>query len=163
MNIAIFPDSKLRVRSEPVTCVTSETRELVQSMTGLMDASGGIGLAAPQCGVPLRVFITRVRELEVFINPVIEDLGEGISFSEEGCLSLPGVEVKVPRLQSVIVRSMSLDGIERCTICHGLMSFCAQHELDHLDGVLMIDRIDNATRVKACWQVWNATHPRLHP
>ncbi len=163
MNIAIFPDSTLRFKSAPVTRVTDETRELVRLMTSLMDDAGGIGLAAPQCGVPLQIFITRIRELRVFINPVIEDLGEGTVVSTEGCLSLPGVAVHVPRFKTVDVRFMGMDEVEQRLVCRDLMSFCVQHEADHLNGVLMIDRVDNAARIKACWQMWNATHPRLHP
>ncbi len=163
MNIAIFPDSKLRVKSVSVSQVTEETRSLVAAMTERMDAEKGVGIAAPQCGIPHRIFVLRAPKLEVFINPTIEDLGEGMVASEEGCLSLPGVHLSVSRFAAVAVRSIDLGGQEKHTTCRGLMSFCAQHEHDHLDGILMIDRVNNVMKRQACWQMWEASHSKPHP
>ncbi len=126
-----------------------------------MDEWGGIGLAAPQCGIALRMFVMHLpgQGRKAFVNPIVEDMGEGTARLEEGCLSLPGATIEVSRPASVLVRALDYRGSKVEMVCNGLASACVQHETDHLDGVLILDRAGPIDRRLALLKVWNAEHP----
>ena len=155
--IRILGDSALRVLCDEVESVDDEVRQLVDDLIETMYAADGIGLAAPQLGVPLRVFVYDVREPEiepgVLINPRIVEAG-GTVRDTEGCLSIPGMEEVVERPSSVSVEGFTPQGEAVSIEATGLFSRVLQHEIDHLDGVLFIDRLSPLKRRMALkkWQ-----------
>ena len=161
MNLLLYPDRLLRVRSHNVEVVDSAIRSYLDSMMYKMDECGGIGLAAPQCGLGLRMFVMHIpgHERLAFVNPKLEDLGEGVSTMSEGCLSLPGASVEISRPSSVRIRALDYNGLLVDIRCTGLASICVQHENDHLDGVLILDKADPTDRRLALQKVWEAEHP----
>lgn len=150
LTIHKYPDPVLRQVARPVEEITSEIVEVVERMTDLMLESSGIGLAAPQVGMPLRIILmsaTGKREnLEVFVNPQLSGF-EGISEIEEGCLSLPGLRVKVRRPASCTVSALDLEGNNFVLDVVELPAIILQHENDHLDGMLFIDRLNTVSRL----------------
>ncbi|MCP4710379.1 MAG: peptide deformylase [Planctomycetes bacterium] len=144
LEIICYPDPRLRQWAKSVETINSEIEALVERMSELMIESQGIGLAATQLGVPLQVVIislTGKREnVEVFINPQLEGL-EGSSEMEEGCLSLPGLRGMVPRALSCQVTALDLEGARFCMDMVDLAATVIQHETDHLQGKLFIDRL----------------------
>ena len=145
-DILQYPDKRLRNRAEPVGAVTSDVIRLIEDMKETMYAAPGCGLAAPQIGVSLRLFIVDTAgedepsELRVFINPEIVSL-EGKVVWEEGCLSFPGVHEDIERAAKVVVRAVNEQGEPVILEAEGLLGVAVQHENDHLDGVLMIDHM----------------------
>lgn len=145
-SILQYPDKRLRNRGEPVAAVTPEIVSLIEDMKETMYAAPGCGLAAPQIGVSLRIFIIDTAgedepsELRVFINPEIVSL-EGKAVWEEGCLSFPGVHEEIERAAKVTVRALDERGQTIELTTEGLLGVAVQHENDHLDGVLMIDHM----------------------
>ena len=141
-DILVYPDKRLRQRAEPVTAFDEDLKTLVADMAETMYAAPGIGLAAIQIDVPLRVVVMDLseekNELRVFINPEIEPL-EGHQEFEEGCLSVPGVYATVERVERVRVRAMDVEGKPFELETDGLLSVCIQHEVDHLDGKVFVD------------------------
>jgi peptide deformylase len=141
-DILVYPDKRLRQRAEPVIEFNEELRTLVADMAETMYAAPGIGLAAVQVNVPLRVVVMDLSEerddLRVFVNPEIEAL-EGTQEYEEGCLSVPGVFATVERVERVRIRAMDVDGKPFEEDADGLLSVCIQHEVDHLDGKVFVD------------------------
>lgn len=131
----------LRKISRPVAKVTKEIKELLANMEETLREAPGIGLAAPQVGELRRVIIADIGEgLHVFINPKIIKKS-GIQTFVEGCLSLPGIEAPVERAQQVVVRGLNLKGEKVEEEATGLLATVFQHEIDHLDGKLFIDRV----------------------
>ena len=134
-----------------VDAITSEIGALIGDMIETMYAAPGIGLAAPQIGVNLRIFVTDVSsgrnpaDLVVMINPELV-AADGIQNREEGCLSLPGFEAVVPRPERAVLRGTDRDGRIREMEGTGLTARAFQHELDHLDGSLFIDRLRGLKR-----------------
>lgn len=151
LKIVQYPHPTLRYQSKPVKRVDSELRSAVARMFELMYEARGVGLAANQVDMPLQLFIVNSAgkpdegEELVFINPVISR-GKGRSQDEEGCLSLPGVYGPVTRPAQVTVTAYALDGTEINRDLDGLMARVVQHENDHLNGVLFIDRMADADR-----------------
>ncbi|MBI5575574.1 MAG: peptide deformylase [Deltaproteobacteria bacterium] len=147
--ILTFPDSFLLRKASPVTGVDDRTRELVRDMFETMYAAKGIGLAAPQIGVGKRVIVVDVSPVEnetaplALVNPVIVER-KGKVEGTEGCLSIPGVEGVVMRAETVLVRGLDTQGEPVQVRAEGLLSRALQHEIDHLDGILFIDRISAA-------------------
>lgn len=144
LNIVYAPHPILAIPTRPVTTTTPEVRRLVQDMIETMYATGGVGLAANQVGQPWRLFVAsadqaRGREL-VVLNPVIVSR-RGRLRAEEGCLSLPGISSVIPRAATVRLVGMSLDGNPLTLGGHGLLARIFQHETDHLDGKLYVDRV----------------------
>lgn len=141
-DILVYPDKRLRQRARPVTEFDQELKTLVGDMAETMYAAPGIGLAAVQVNVPLRVIVMDLTEekddLLVFVNPEIKPL-EGTRECEEGCLSVPGVFAPVERAERVHVRAMNVDGEPFEFEADGLLSVCIQHEVDHLDGKVFVD------------------------
>ncbi len=141
-----YPDPKLRQKAQPVTQVTPEIQRLIEDMAETMYAAPGVGLAATQIGEPHRIFIVDIAaedepsNLMVFINPEIVTT-DGTQTGAEGCLSFPGVTEDVKRAATVSVRAVDRNGKPFEIEADGLLAVAVQHELDHLDGVLMIDRV----------------------
>jgi peptide deformylase len=145
----VLGDPALREECTEVPSVDDEIRDLVDDLIETMYAAEGIGLAAPQVGVPLRVFVYDVREDDVepgvLINPRIVE-ASGRQREEEGCLSIPGLSEVVERKARITVEGLDRDGNQVRFDAEGLLSRCLQHEQDHLDGVLFIDRVSPLKR-----------------
>jgi peptide deformylase len=150
--IISLPDKRLRLVSEPVEKITPEIRALVEDMFETMYDAPGIGLAAIQVAVPLRVITMDLAkkddepERRVFINPEILSSSEDVSVYEEGCLSIPEYYEDVERPAQVRVRYMDLEGKIHEEDADGLFATCIQHEVDHLNGVLFIDYLSKLKR-----------------
>ena len=129
-----------------VSDITPDIQQLVDDMIQTMYAAPGIGLAAPQIGVPLRIFVVdlsvgrNAAELMTFINPEFVER-DGMQLEEEGCLSVPGFNATVARPERAVVKGMNRDGEEQVVEGRGLLARAFQHEMDHLDGTLFIDRL----------------------
>lgn len=147
--IRLLGDPVLREKCRPVETVDDDLRELIEDLRETMYEADGIGLAAPQVGVPLRVFVYDVREEEhlpgVLVNPRIVDSSGSVRESE-GCLSIPDLTEVVERHERVVVEGLDEDGNPVRLEAEGLLSRCLQHESDHLDGVLFFDRISPLKR-----------------
>ena len=147
-----FGDPVLKTRALEVETFDDELRTQVARMAALMDDALGVGLASTQVGLLNRVFVYRVEQdspTNAVINPVIEWTGDETEVFEEGCLSLPAVHVDVERPVHVRVRAQDVDGEEIVIEASGLEARVIQHELDHLDGVLILDRISRGARKDA--------------
>ncbi|WP_048860202.1 peptide deformylase [Acidisphaera rubrifaciens] len=150
--IRLVPDPVLRRRARPVTSDDAETvRGLVPRMFASMYAAPGIGLAAPQVGVSLRLVTIDLMPDNrpapmVLVNPEIVAASEATATREEGCLSLPGQYADVTRPAQVRVRYTDLDGVRHDVEADGLLAVCLQHEIDHLDGVLFVDHLSPLKR-----------------
>jgi len=145
-----YPDPRLEQKSAPIRKVTPELRAAIPGMFEIMYKHRGIGLAGPQVGVMQRIIVANLacdpaqKDLEqIFINPEIVKRS-GTMLEEEGCLSLPGVAAKIKRAAQVHVRWTDLEGKEWEAEVEGLPSKLFQHEIDHLDGVLMIEKMSAA-------------------
>ena len=151
--IVTYPDPRLALVSEEVKEINDEIRTLVADMVETMYTTEGVGLAAIQIGVPLRIFVvdptfaggTKADPALVFINPVIEHT-EGSIKEEEGCLSLPGVFILIERFALTRLRATNLAGESFTMEMTGLMSRAFQHEMEHLDGHLIIEKIGGIRR-----------------
>jgi peptide deformylase len=137
-----YPDAALRLVARPVEEFDEDLRRLVERMKGLMRDANGIGLAATQVGVLQRVFVFQADEDEVvaLANPEIVEAGEVTIVDDEGCLSIQGVVVPVERPARITIAGLDEDGTEVRYTLEEPYSRVAQHESDHLDGVLIIDR-----------------------
>ena len=145
-------DPVLRSRALPVERFDAALRDEVRRMAGLMHDSLGIGLAATQVGVMHRVLVYRVEAeaaIAALVNPVLEWAGDAVEGMEEGCLSLPGVLVEVERPVHVRVRAQDARGEPVLVEASGLEARVIQHEMDHLDGVLILDRTSREQRKAA--------------
>ena len=146
-----FGEAPLQVRAAEVGELTSDIHKLVDDMIETMYAAPGIGLAAPQIGVPLRIFVVdlslghKPEELRVFINPEFVEL-EGVQLEEEGCLSVPGFNATVARPMRAVVRGLDRSGTIRTAEGTELLARAFQHEMDHLDGKLFLDRVRGIKR-----------------
>lgn len=149
MNIITYPNPILRQKTKPLTQINKEVYNKVEEMMALMHQANGIGLAAPQVGWPVRLFIIDVDGRpgdKVFINPVtIEETGE--LNKEEGCLSFPGIMSKVIRAHKIKGYAYNLKGQKIEIEAEGLIARAWQHELDHLNSCLFIDKISPANRL----------------
>ncbi len=137
--LRVVPDPILRQRCEPIRRFDGSLAELASQMQRVMLAHGGIGLAAPQIGVLQRLIVLFIDNApQVIVNPVI-DWTSGMSILNEGCLSCPGVVVRVQRGALVIVEGQLVDGTSVTYRFSKLLAHCVQHEIDHLDGRLILD------------------------
>jgi peptide deformylase len=150
--LVILPDSKLRLISEPIKEVTNEIRRLADDMLETMYDAPGVGLAAIQIGMPLRMVTMDVSKSEdehqplVLINPEIVWASEEKRVYEEGCLSIPEYYEEVERPDRVRFRYVNLQGETVEQDADGLLATCVQHEIDHLNGVLLIDYLSKLKR-----------------
>jgi len=146
-----YGDQLLHTPAEPVEAVTPEVDRLVEDMIETMYAAPGVGLAAPQVGVPLRIFVVdlsvgRDRSgLVVMINPEFVER-DGMQLEEEGCLSVPGFNATVVRPSRAVVRGLNREGDTHQHEGTGLLARAFQHEMDHLDGTLFVDRLRGIKR-----------------
>jgi peptide deformylase len=146
-----YPDPRLREVAQPVEAVTDEVRKLVEDMAETMYAAPGCGLAATQIGINQRIFVIDVAgedepsDLRVFINPEIMQT-DGAQTWNEGCLSFPGVSEEIKRAERVQVRALNERGERFELEADGLLAVAIQHETDHLNGVLMIDKLSALKR-----------------
>lgn len=149
----------LRKRCAPIAEITDEIRMLAHDMIETMDKNDGIGLAAPQIGHSLRMFVLRnyifteeghwtLSEPKVYINPKLYSPGDNIVSDTEGCLSLPGLRLQVSRPDKITVEAMDLDGKIFIEELEGYNARVRMHENDHINGTLFIDRIDVNERKK---------------
>ncbi len=151
-DILIIPDTRLRLKSEPVTAFDAELRALIDDMFETMYDAPGIGLAAIQIGVPRRLITMDLAKKddppqpEVFINPEITWASDEKSTYEEGCLSIPEFYEEVIRPKAVKVKYLDRDGKAQEVEADGLLATCLQHEIDHINGVLFIDHISKLKR-----------------
>lgn len=134
----------------PIETVDEHVRALVEKMTELIFDSNGVGLSAPQVGVTVRLFIGSPTfepdDLHIYINPRIISV-EGADISEEGCLSFPGIFTKIKRYAKVTIEAMGLEGVVFTQTCEDLHARICQHENDHLEGKLLVDRMGSVAKM----------------
>jgi peptide deformylase len=146
LTILHYPDERLRQAGRKVEAMTDELRKLVDDMAETMYAAPGVGLAATQVGALFQIFVVdcaadgEPSDLRVFVNPEILELQGKVCF-EEGCLSFPGAREEVERAEKVRVKAQDREGKWFELEAEGLLAIAIQHEYDHLQGVLMIDRL----------------------
>ena len=152
--ILTFPDPRLALKSTPVETVDDEIKQLIDDMFETMYVAEGVGLAAPQVGITKRIIVVdcgpRGEEEEdgplkaiepiAIVNPVVTS-GEGKIMWEEGCLSVPGYTDEVERSATITVEGLDREGQPLSIEADGLLAVCIQHEIDHLEGVLFVDRL----------------------
>ena len=172
LSIVHYPDPILRTRCKPVPEVTDEVRAVARRMVELMDEARGLGLAAPQVGLPWRMFVCHVPADEdqpadpggtgpdgapvltatpaptVYINPVLTEPVNPVEAVSEGCLSLPDITGDIPRPRGITITALDPEGNEFTQTGTGLLARCWQHETDHLDGVLILDRMSQLSRLR---------------
>jgi len=152
LEILKYPDPRLHEKSLPVTDFTPELHQLLDEMARTMYGANGVGLAAPQVGKLLRLFVIDVaqqdgktKKLYEFINPKLEN-GEGKITFEEGCLSVPGISEEVQRKAKISVQYQDRHGQSQRMEADELLAVAIQHENDHLDGILFVDRLSPLKR-----------------
>ncbi|MCU0881426.1 MAG: peptide deformylase [Hyphomonadaceae bacterium] len=166
-DILTVPDARLKEVSQPVAAVTDEIRALMDDMLDSMYAAQGIGLAAVQIGVPLRVIVMDLewgkegaaeghRAPRFFVNPELSDPSHETTPYEEGCLSVPQVYDVIERPSTVRLRYLDRDGVAREELAEGMFATCIQHEMDHLNGVVFIDHLSRLKRERAVAKVKKA-------
>lgn len=164
LRLVLFPDPVLRRPASPIEHVDDEVRRVAERMVEVMLEERGVGLAAPQVGLSWRVFVIHVPEEEgrsatadpatatlaprVYINPEVTAGPEPLGTEEEGCLSLPDIRGEVSRSPRVRVSALDVHGRRFEHEAAGLLARCIQHEFDHLNGVLIIDRFSQMSRLK---------------
>lgn len=147
-NILKYPDPVLKKKAEPVPEITGDIQRLIDDMVETMYAAPGVGLAAPQIGRSVRVIVIDVSSKEEgkgcglisLINPDIIEHSGDIAW-EEGCLSVPDYTADVRRFERVVVKGLNRNGREEIVVGEGLLSIALQHEIDHINGILFIDRL----------------------
>jgi len=153
MEIVKYPDKMLRLVSEKIDKVDGEIRSLAREMIRVMRKYNGLGLAAIQIGVPKRLIVVNADLIKrgsgiiVLANPKVVE-GSGESFEEEGCLSIPGFYEKVKRYDEVLVEGLNYDGMIVRLRSDGYIARAFQHEIDHINGILFIDRLPFFKKLK---------------
>ena len=141
-----YGDSLLHGRAQTVGAITEEIDRIIDDMIQTMYVAPGVGLAAPQVGVGVRIFVCDISvgrnpaDLLTFVNPAFVER-DGMQLEEEGCLSVPGFNATVARPSRAIIKGLNRDGEEHMVEATGLLARCFQHEMDHLDGTLFVDRL----------------------
>ena len=150
LEIVVWPTAVLTHRAKPVEQINEWVRQVSQRMMALMEQHKGVGLAGPQVGLPLRLFVMaetgKAADARVFINPVL-DQQEGFEEAEEGCLSLPEIRGKITRYAKLRIQGLDILGQPVVLNLEGFPARIVQHETDHLDGVLIIDRMTPLARL----------------
>ena len=150
LEILEYPDNRLRTIAKPVTEVTDKIRKIVDDMFDTMYEAPGIGLAASQVDVHQRIVTMDLSEDKseplVFINPEVTVLDGELESMQEGCLSVPGFYEEVTRIEHCLVKALDRDGKPFELEARGLLAVCIQHELDHLEGKLMVDYLSPLKR-----------------
>jgi peptide deformylase len=153
--ITHYPAEVLAKPAGPVEKIDDNIRRLVEKMTDIMLKNKGIGLAAPQVGVPLRLFIISLdgkkESVKVYINPTVTPISEkpatSLSSTDEGCLSVPGVFTKIRRYKYCTVTATDLDGNEFTEEAEGLLARVLQHEYDHIQGITIANRMGTTAKI----------------
>ena len=166
--VRLFGDPVLRTPSVQVTTFDAELRKLVADLTDTMHEEGGAGLAAPQLGVGLRVFAYDSGGFAGhLVNPTVEAVGDEEQVGPEGCLSIPGMLWDCRRHLHVVARGFDMYGEPVTVEGTEVLARCIQHEVDHLDGVLFVDRLDPQTRKRAMAEIrssdWFGGPPAVAP
>lgn len=148
LEIKKYPDPVLSKKCKPLENITKEDEELIKNMTSTMYENNGIGLSACQVGVLKQIAVVDIGEgLKVFINPkIIEKKGKSVF--EEGCLSVPNVFLKIKRPEEIKIEFIDKKGRKNKIKAKGLLARCLQQEIDHLNGILILDRIPLVKRLK---------------
>jgi peptide deformylase len=150
--ITRYPEPVLAKKAEPIEEITDDIRRLAEKMIDIMIETKGVGLAGPQAGVSLRIFVASPdasREgAKVYINPTINPAG-AVEAIEEGCLSLPNIYGKIRRHTKCTVTAIGLDGKKFVEEAQGLLARIFQHEFDHLEGTLVADRMGTVAKIAA--------------
>lgn len=150
LKIIHYPDPRLRKVADPVTTFDADLRKLASRMLELMREEQGVGLAAPQVGVNLRLFVMNAsgkpEDDRVIVNPVLTD-AEGNEVGEEGCLSLPKIRANIDRALTLTLTGVDVDGNPIKETATGFVARVWQHEFDHLNGVMLIDRMGFTARM----------------
>lgn len=146
LNILKYPDVRLKEKAVAVKEITPQIKKIAMDMVETMYNGRGVGLAATQVGIPLRIIVIDIDQLEKEPNPIICVNPEIISFEgktkeDEGCLSVPGFTAPVERYKKVVVRYINLDGESQEIMAEDFFAKAFQHEIDHLNGILFIDRL----------------------
>jgi peptide deformylase len=145
-----YPSQVLAEPSKPVEKIDDEIRKLIDRMIDLMIEKKGVGFAAPQAGISLRLFIISLdgtrEKVKIFINPTVTPSGE-ILANEEGCLSVPGVYTKIRRYKNATVTATGLDGKEFTEQADGLYARALQHEYDHIEGRTIVNRMSQVAKI----------------
>jgi peptide deformylase len=148
--ITHYPAAVLAEAAKPVEKIDDSIRRLAEKMTQIMLEQKGVGLAAPQAGVPLRVFIISVdgtkEKVKVYINPTVTPAGASI-LSEEGCLSVPGIRTRIRRCEKCTVTATDLAGNEFTEQAEGLYARALQHEYDHIQGMTIVNRMGQVAKI----------------
>ena len=165
LTILEFPDERLRHCADPVMFPDDRLGKLIADMSVVMYAAPGIGLAATQVNHSLRLFIMDLSKeqnrLQVFVNPEILET-QGVTSSEEGCLSVPGMYETVERSEEILLSWCNQTGERQRQRFDGLDAICIQHELDHLDGKLFVDHISRLKRARIRKKLLKLkTHPEV--
>lgn len=151
LRIVKYPDPILRRRAAPLERVDDSVRAVARRMIELMYEAGGVGLAGPQVGLDWRIFVVNITgepdDVQVFINPVLHDPSRQTEPYEEGCLSLPHVTGEITRPVGITLDALDEHGRPVTLTCEGLEARVWQHEYDHLEGVLIIDRMPPVDRM----------------
>ena len=162
LEVRLLGDPVLRQKADPVREVTADLRKLITDMFDTMYAEEGVGLAAPQVGEAVRVIVVDANEegSEPFalVNPTIIELGGELDRAEEGCLSIPGLREVVERPSAVVIEGLDREGNPVRMDVEGFVARILQHEVDHLDGILFLDRVSPLKR-KMLLQKWKKVKP----
>lgn len=149
LSVLHYPAPSLRAKARPISKITDEVRAVAARMIDLMHEHDGVGLAAPQVGLSWRMFVTDAPDdggPKVYINPTLTVADDEVGVHEEGCLSLPGVRIDIERPLSITIQAQDLEGNPVTATSHDFPARVWQHEFDHLNGVLIIDRLSPAER-----------------
>lgn len=151
LQVVCYPDPVLQKSAVPIGQVTDEIRAVARRMLELMYEFPGVGLAAPQVGLGWRLFVANPtlepNEDRVFVNPVLSNTSKKMADSEEGCLSLPGITAKIRRPVAITVEALDLDGKSFRLTSDEIAARVWQHEIDHLDGILILDRMSPIDKI----------------
>ena len=150
IDVITIGNEVLKEKSDYISEIDENIKNLINDMTEILDKKSGIGLAAPQIGEKKRIFITKVPGdiIRVFINPEIIQTSQELETFEEGCLSIPGVWAKVVRPAAIIIQAWDIKGKIFKIEIDGVLARVVQHEFDHLNGVLFTDRLNEKQREK---------------
>ena len=152
-SVIIYPDSRLLQKSQLITVFNADLKILAKKMLQIMSKHDGVGLAAPQIGINSRIFVMDLNQKDgaekstplVCVNPAIKE-SSGTIIYEEGCLSLPGIREKIQRKKQIVFSYQDLEGNVKLLTKEDLAAVCIQHEIDHLNGILIIHKLNSLKR-----------------